>query len=121
MDRRTAIGLGLAAAVARPALADTLVVGDGVLPGDPKENILLWPGLPPGGEGLSLPPIRVHNHEPPFLTPTDRAIDRIGLPVMNVFRPDKPDGSAMIIAPGGGYSRGCLRFRSCMYLAFPET
>lgn len=110
MDRRTAIGLGLAAAVARPALADTLVVGDGVLPGDPKENILLWPGLPPGGEGLSLPPIRVHNHEPPFLTPTDRAIDRIGLPVMNVFRPDKPDGSAMIIAPGGGYSREMLDF-----------
>ena len=65
MDRRTAIGLGIAAAVARPALADTLVPGDGVLPSDPKENILLWPGTPPGGEGLKLPPIRVHNHEPP--------------------------------------------------------
>ena len=67
MDRRTAIGLGLgfgfvAAAVAKPALADTLVPGDGVLPSDPKENIVLWPGMPPGGEGLKLPPIRVHNH-----------------------------------------------------------
>ncbi|MEY4965219.1 MAG: hypothetical protein RL274_802 [Pseudomonadota bacterium] len=110
MDRRTAIGLGLAAAVARPALADTVVPGDGVLPSDPKENILLWPGTPPGGEGLSLPPIRVSNHELPFLTPHDRAIDRVGVPVMNVFRPERADGSAMIIAPGGGYAREMLDF-----------
>ncbi len=111
MDRRTAIGLGLAAAVARPAFADTVVVGDGVLPSDPKENIILWPGVPPGGgEGLSLPPIRVSNHEPPYITPHDRAIDRIGVPAMNVFRPEKPDGSALIIAPGGGYAREMLDF-----------
>jgi acetyl esterase/lipase len=110
MDRRTAIGLGIAAAVARPALADTLVPGDGVLPSDPKENILLWPGTPPGGEGLKLPPIRVHNHEPPYITPHDRAIDQVGVPVMNVFRAPKPDGSALIIAPGGGYARQMLDF-----------
>jgi len=110
MDRRTALGLGLAAAFSRPAWADTVVPGDGVLPSDPKEVITLWPGTPPGGEGLSLPPIRVSNHEPPYITPNDRAIDRIGIPVMNVFRSDRPDGSAMIIAPGGGYSRQMLDF-----------
>jgi len=110
MDRRTALGLGLAAAFSRPAWADTVVPGDGVLPSDPKEVITLWPGTPPGGEGLGLPPIRVSNHEPPYITPNDRAIDRIGIPVMNVFRSDRPDGSAMIIAPGGGYSRQMLDF-----------
>ena len=110
MDRRTVLGLGLAAAVAKPAWSDTLVTGDGVLPSDPRENIILWPGTPPGGEGLSLPPIRVHDHEPPYITPHDRAIDRIGVPVMNVFRPEKPDGSALIIAPGGGYVRQMLDF-----------
>lgn len=110
MDRRTAIATGLAAAFATPAWADTVVPGDGVIPSDPKENILLWPGMPPGGEGLKLPPIRVSNHEPPYIMPNDRAIDQVGLPVLNVFRPDKPDGSAMIIAPGGGYTREMLDF-----------
>ncbi len=69
MDRRTAIATGLAAAFAKPAWADTVVPGDGVIPSDPKENILLWPDIPPGGEGLKLPPIRVSNHEPPYITP----------------------------------------------------
>ena len=111
MDRRTAIALGLAAsAVPHRVLADTVVEGDGVLPSDPKEVVTLWPGTPPGGAGLRLPPIRVTNHEPPYIVPADRAIDRVGIPVMNVFRPERPDGSAMIIAPGGGYSREMLDF-----------
>ena len=29
---------------------------------------------------------------------------------MNVLRPDRPDGSAMILAPGGGYTREMLDF-----------
>ena len=111
MDRRTLMGLGLAA-VAFPefAAADTVVAGDGVLPTDPKEVVTLWPGTPPGGRRLDLPPIRVANHEPPYITPSDRAIDRIGVPVMNVFSSERPDGSAMILAPGGGYSREMLDF-----------
>lgn len=114
MDRRAAIGLGLtgltAAVFSKPAGADTLVPGDGTLPSDPKEVVALWPGTPPGGRGLRLPPIRVSNHEPPYITPNDRAIDQIGIPVMNVFRPERPDGSAMILAPGGGYTREMLDF-----------
>src|SRR5258706_4134199 len=115
MDRRTALGLGLiglttTAVFSKSALADTVVPGDVVLPSDPKDVITLWPGTPPGGERLGLPPIRVTNHEPAYITPNDRAIDRVGIPIMNVFRPDRPDGSAMIIAPGGGYSREMLDF-----------
>src|SRR6516165_10831981 len=108
MDRRTVSGAGLAAAamskqaLLKQALADTVVQGDGVLPTDPSDVITLWPGTPPGGESLRLPKVRVTNHEPPFITPSERAIDPIGIPVMNVFRPDRPDGSAMILAPGGG-------------------
>src|SRR4051812_30204660 len=102
MDRRTLLMTGLAAA-ATPAFADMPVVGDGVLPSDPKENIVLWPGMPPGGAGLMLPANRVVNHEPAYITPADRAIDQVGTPVLNVLRPDKPDGSALILAPGGGY------------------
>ena len=111
MDRRTVMGLGAAAAAfPKSVLADTVVPGDGVLPTDPKDVITLWPGTPPGGRGVSLPPIRVSNHEPAYITPNDRAIDQVGIPIMNVFRPERPDGSAMIIAPGGGYSREMLDF-----------
>jgi len=111
MDRRAALGLiGLTTAFAKSALADKMVPGDGALPGDPKETIILWPGTPPGGRDLSLPPIRVSNHEPAYITPNDRAIDQVGVPVMNVLRPDRPDGSALIIAPGGGYTREMLDF-----------
>jgi acetyl esterase/lipase len=110
MDRRTMLGAGLATAFAKPALADTVVLGDGVLPTDPKETIVLWPGAPPGGRSVRLPPIRVTNHEPPYLTPADRAVDQVGVPVMNVLRAERPDGSAMILAPGGGYSREMLDF-----------
>ncbi|HWU55382.1 MAG TPA: alpha/beta hydrolase [Rhizomicrobium sp.] len=113
MDRRAVVGLGLmglTTALSKAAWADTVVPGDGILPSDPKEVVTLWPGTPPGGRGLSLPPIRVSNHEPAYITPNDRAIDQIGMPVMNVFRAERPDGSAMIIAPGGGYSREMLDF-----------
>src|ERR1044071_816028 len=110
MDRRTALGLIGTAALINPSLADTVVAGDGVLPSDPKDVIALWPGTPPGGRGVRLPPIRVTNHEPPYITPSDRAIDQVGAPLMNVFRPERADGSAMIIAPGGGYAREMLDF-----------
>ena len=119
MDRRELMGFGIAsvgvasagiAAAALPALADTLVPGDGAIASDPKETVTLWPGTPPGGEGLTLPPIRVFDHEPPYIRPVDRAIDQIGIAVMNVFRPQRPDGSALIIAPGGGYTREMLDF-----------
>src|SRR6478736_2555122 len=86
MDRRSVLGAGLAATLVKPALADTVMPGDGVLPSDPKENIILWPGTPPGGRSTRLPPIRVTNHEPPYLTPSDRAIDQVGVPVLNVQR-----------------------------------
>jgi acetyl esterase/lipase len=109
MDRRNMIGMGLAAAAfAKPALADTLMSGDGSVPTDPKEIITLWPGIAPGGAGLHLPN-RIQNRDP-GAAPIDRYIDQVGAPSMMVFRPDKPDGSAMIVAPGGGYVREMMDF-----------
>jgi acetyl esterase/lipase len=109
MDRRNMIGMGLAAtAFAKSALADTLMPGDGSVPTDPREIVTLWPGTAPGGEGLHLPN-RIQNRDP-GAAPIDRYIDQVGTPSMIVFRPDKPDGSAMIVAPGGGYSREMMDF-----------
>ena len=109
MDRRNVIGFGLAAAaLSKQALADTVMPGDGSVPADPREIVTLWPGMPPGGEGLHLPG-RIQNRNP-GAAPVDRYIDQVGNPSMIVFRPDRPDGSAMIIAPGGGYSREMMDF-----------
>jgi acetyl esterase/lipase len=105
MDRRTLLTTGFAAALPVPAFAvDTPIEGDGRVPSDPSETILLWPGTPPGGEGVNLPPWRAHVRTPPALPLADRAIDRVGRPQLDVFRPDRPNGAALLIAPGGGYS-----------------
>jgi acetyl esterase/lipase len=100
MDRRKLLGLGLAS-LSTPAFAQM---------NDPQEVVTLWPGTPPGGEKLSLPPFRADAHEPPYIRPVDRAVYQVGTPSMVVYRPDKPDGSAIIIAPGGGYSREMFDF-----------
>jgi len=105
MDRRLVMGAGLAAALVKPALGDTFEVTEQALPSDPKENIILWPGTPPGGSSIHLPPVRVTKHEPHYMTPSDRALDQIGAPAMQVLRAARSDGSAMIIAPGGSYTR----------------
>ena len=54
MDRRDAIGLGVlgVAALSTPVLAQTVLPGDGRVAGDPAETLRLWPGIPPGGEGM---------------------------------------------------------------------
>jgi acetyl esterase/lipase len=107
MDRREAMGLGMVAALSTQALADAVLPGDGALPGDPTETVALWPGIPPGGEGMALPLNRVTERAAAG-APQDRFTDRIGAPRMDVFRPDRPDGSAVIIAPGGAYVREVL-------------
>ena len=105
MDRRTLLATGFAAALPVRAFAvDTPIEGDGRVPSDPTETIVLWPGTPPGGEGVNLPPWRVSVRTPPVLALADRSIDRVGRPQLDVFRPDRPNGAALLIAPGGGYS-----------------
>jgi acetyl esterase/lipase len=60
-----------------------------------RPRISLWPGSPPGGGG-------------PNGTPDiskKGAVTNIAVPGLEVFAPSKPNGSAMIIAGGGGYKR----------------
>jgi len=106
MDRRAVLGLGVTAALAgmtRRSFAEDMNAA-GVLSTDPTETVLLWPGTPPGGEGVNLSAKIVERS-----TDTDAFHDRyvtdIGTPLLQVFRPEKPDGSALVVAPGGGYVR----------------
>ncbi len=107
MDRRTVLGtvlgLGAAALTAKAAYAET-AKPDGTLPSDPVETLALWPATPPGGEGVGLTTRIVERSTDPAVI-NDRYVDSVGVPLLTVFRPAKPDGSAVLLAPGGGYVR----------------
>lgn len=65
------------------------------------EVILLWPEGPPGGVPAGLQEQIVHRDNP-FGLP-DRAAHDVTAPSLSIFRPAVPDGSAILIIPGGGY------------------
>lgn len=85
INRRTllmASGAALLLAGARQAAAANTVIP-------------LWPAGPPGGRGP----------KGPVNTSAKGAISNIAVPSIEVFRPAKPNGSAMLVAGGGGYKR----------------
>lgn len=106
MDRRSVLGLTAAAVagLATQALAADPVPSSDRLPGDPTETIPLWPRTPPGGEGVRLT-LQLMERSPTPDVFHDRYVTDIAQPLLTVFRPDKPDGSALLVAPGGGYRR----------------
>ena len=103
MDRRMVLGLGAAALTMMSAKAET-VKADGSLSTDPAETLPLWPATPPGGEGVHLT-ARIVERSTDQAAFHDRYVDSVGTPILTVFRPDQPDGSALVLCPGGGYVR----------------
>ena len=102
MDRRSALILGGATLLAAQAQAQELPVLDTDNMADSTEVVPLWPKAAPGDTGVaralklterSKDPTRYH----------DRAATGISMPDLTVFRPAKPDGSAILLMPGGGY------------------
>lgn len=70
------------------------------------EEILLWPGSMPGNGKV----------EGPEQIGTEGAglgaVSNVSLPRMRVYRPEKPNGAAVLVAGGGGYFRIQLRKES---------
>lgn len=66
----------------------------------------LWPGTPPGSEGLDLEQRIVERSSDPALP--DRYVDGVVRPWLSVHRPAHPDGRALLVIPGGGYQRVVL-------------
>ena len=103
MDRRSALVLGTALLAASRAQAQTnLPLLDTDKIADSPELLPLWPGKAPGDLGnprtltiteRSKEPARYH----------DRAATGITRPDLTVYRPARPDGSALLLMPGGGY------------------
>ncbi len=65
----------------------------------PKERFALWPGTPPGAPRPLPAPGWLMYPDGPQLW-----IKGIASPEVNVFRPALPDGSAILVIPGGSYT-----------------
>jgi acetyl esterase/lipase len=65
--------------------------------------IRLWPGAAPGSEKVALMERITERSQDP--NKRDRIFTQIVEPMLVAHRPEKPNGAAVIIAPGGGYQR----------------
>ncbi|GAN63374.1 alpha/beta hydrolase [Acetobacter indonesiensis] len=65
--------------------------------------IPLWPAEPPGGGGP--------DEALPMVSPAG-SISRIARPQLQVFRPARPNGAAVLVAGGGGYQHISMRHES---------
>jgi len=100
LHRRGLLTMGAAVpalAAALPAVAKAQAVA----PPDPTEVIRLWPQGAPGGQGVTVTPVVPERSTDPAYR--DRYAQYTTDPIMTVMRPDKPNGSAMLLIPGGGY------------------
>lgn len=64
-----------------------------------EEEILLWPGTPPGRGGVTGPE-KIGGAGSGY-----GAVSNIATPRMRVYRPAQPNGTAVIVCGGGGYFR----------------
>ena len=91
--RRALLAAGLAAPMAARA----------GLPEPTVERFALWPGAPPGGEGLSVRDEVVKRS--PNGDEDDIAWPHVATPMLTVVPAAQPNGAAVLICPGGGYAR----------------
>jgi acetyl esterase/lipase len=70
------------------------------------ETFNIWPGDPPGHEGVTVTEEIIERSTDPLVH--DRAVIHVRTPRLKVFRPERPNGSAALICPGGAYQRVVL-------------
>ena len=93
IGRRTMLGTGASLALLSLA-SPVLALGD-----DTPEEILLWPGTPPG-KGEVTGPEKIGGPGSGY-----GAVSNISTPRMRVYRPANPNGAAVLVCGGGGYFR----------------
>ena len=101
-DRRTLLLAGasaIAAAAARPARATTFRPARETS----AREIRVWPGAAPGGSKVTVKPTVLERSADSAIH--DRAWLGITDPTLTIYTPDKPDGSGVLIMPGGAYQR----------------
>jgi acetyl esterase/lipase len=106
LDRRSALLAALAAPIAARAQTAPPELKGEVLPGglvEPSETIDLWPKGAPGLTGAA--PVETVEERSTDIAVADRAVKGIARPRLVAFRPRIPNGAAVLVIPGGGYSR----------------
>jgi acetyl esterase/lipase len=104
VKRRTLLGLAATSAgmtLAGRGAAQTLADAGKNGPRDPDEVLKLWPNGAPGREGVTVTPVVPERSTDPAFH--DRYAQYTTDPIMTVFRPERPNGSALLLTPGGGY------------------
>jgi len=91
-------GLAASACASRTQPAATPFTDEEIVP---DAVIPLWPEGVPGGVPAGLTEHVVYRDNPFGLV--DRAAHDVTSPSLSLFRPASPDGSAILIIPGGGY------------------
>ena len=87
--------------------ATVLAATDGEPAVGSADHIALWPqGMAPGDKPLVQAQRIVERSSDPALP--DRYIDHVSAPYLVAYRPAKPNGSALLVIPGGGYQRVVL-------------
>lgn len=66
-------------------------------------TIDVWPRAIPGSQGVNAVEEIIERSTDP--SKPDRAITHVSRPRLKIFRPANPDGSAVLVLPGGGYQR----------------
>jgi len=102
-DRRTLMAGALAGAAlsSAPAMAQSFPLPKGFT------RFPIWPGKAPGGEKVTVQEVETLRR--PDSGPDDGVFAHIVTPTLTMLRPEavgaKPNGAAMLLFPGGGYSR----------------
>ena len=106
IDRRSAllgtIALGLAGRGSAQSAAPFSKESMHLTFAEPTETIDLWPKGAPGAPAKL--PVETVRERSKDLAYNDRYVFGISRPRMAVFRPQRPNGSAVMITPGGGYN-----------------
>lgn len=99
MDRRELLGAAALSAVATAGAGPQVPASPDI---GPVERVPLWPGAPPGGPVPNLA-LRVVERSPDPAKYHLRALSGVARPLFTVVRARSPNGSALLILPGGGY------------------
>ena len=106
-DRRSLLTAGVllsALGAARGVAQTAPPAAPGALPPglpQPGETLDLWPDGAPGAPDEL--PVETTTERSTDALVSDRAVLGISQPRMAVFRPDRPNGAAVLLIPGGGY------------------
>lgn len=67
------------------------------------EELAIWPGTAPGSESATARQEVIERSKDPAVK--DRAVLGVVRPTLEIWRPERPNGTAVVVLPGGAYQR----------------